>query len=603
MWKRVVPFLVLIVTFVAFAGAFDNQFVNWDDEANFVANERWHGFSAENLRWMLTTRLLGPYQPLSWLSLGLDYTLFGSGPTGPHVGNAVYHALAALMLFLVARRLLGKALELGAEDSACVLGAFVAALAFGLHPLRVESVAWATERRDVLSGFLLAASVLLYLRALEREGGQRTRALVLAVLVYTLSLGAKAIGMTLPLVLLILDAWPLRRLSHAGGLRRCLVEKLAFVVPALVAAWIAVGGQTEVDAMLSSEQVGLADRMRLASYATVFYVVKTIWPGTLWPHYQIPLDLDFSGTVFTLALAAVVLVTLLAFFLRRRLVWLPTSWISYLVVLAPVSGLTIAGRQLAADRYSYLPGMIFALLAGGIVALAERCTSGVWRTTVRVVSVLVLATLTLRTVQQVEHWRDSRALWTHVLQNEPDSVPARNNMAELLAEAGDWNVALAHYEAARRLAPEEPAIHLNLAVHYNRLGRVEDALASAQRAAELDPELWNAAFFLGARWVELGRPEQGLPWVERAAELRPGFAPGRVLLAQALTLAGRSDRAAAEIEAALDLPGMRPPQFLTLVQLAASLGRPELARRCAQVGLGLFPGNPELTAGLRELGG
>jgi Flp pilus assembly protein TadD len=602
MLKRLVPLVVLVVTLLAFAGAFDNEFVNWDDEANFVANPYWCGFSAENVRWMLTTRLLGPYQPVSWLSLGLDCTLFGDGPTGPHVGNAVYHALAALMLFFVARRLLARALGLDVAGQACTLGAIAAALAFGVHPLRVESVAWATERRDVLSGFLLLATVLLYLRAVDRSGSEKRLAMGLALIVYTLSLGAKAIGMTLPAVLLVLDVWPLGRLREAGGLRTCLVEKLAFVVPAAIFAWIAVGGQADVDAMLTGEQMGPFDRMRLAAYGTVFYVGKTLWPATLWPHYQIPLDLDFSGLRYTLAVIATLVVTGAALALRRRAPWLLAGWVAYLVVLAPVSGLTIAGRQLAADRYSYLPGMVFALLAGGAIAWVERSALARARSAVRLAAVVALVALTVRTVQQTELWRDSRALWVHVLINEPDSVPGRNNLAQILAEEGDDETALLHYEAARRLAPAEPAIHLNLGIHYERLGRHGDAFAAVAKAAELDPDLWNARFFLGSRLDMLHRPEEAVGHLQRAAELNPTFAQGKMMLARVLVDLGRMDEAAVEVEQVLRwLELRRAPQYGSLAKTASQAGRDDLARQALEAGLAAHPGDQNLSQRLSDL--
>jgi len=601
MLKRLAPLVVFVATLLAFATAFDNEFVNWDDDQNFITNPYWRGFSVENVRWMLTTRLLGPYQPVSWLSLGLDYELFGDGPLGPHVGNVVYHALAALLVFFVARRLLAKAT--GSERATCTLGGLVAALVFSVHPLRVESVAWATERRDVLSGFLLAATVLLYLQANDVQGRARRVRLALAVLVYTLSLGAKAIGMTLPVVLLVLDAWPLGRLKRPGGLQACLVEKLVFLVPAAAAAWFAIGGQTDVDSMLTAGELGLFDRARIAAYATCFYVGKTLWPAVLWPHYQIPLDLDFSGLRYTLSLVAVALTTVGAFVLRRRAPWFLAAWLLYLIVLAPVSGLAIAGRQIAADRYTYLPGMVFGMLAGGGIVWAERASSVRRRTLARIAAAVAIALFATRTFAQADLWRDSRTLWVHVLRNEPDSVPARNNLAHLLVEQNEWEIALLHYEAARRLAPAEPAIHLNLGVHYERLGRGPEALASVAHAAELDPGLWNARFFLGSRLQVLGRLDEALGHLSAAAELNPSFVPGRIMLAWALADLGQGSEAAAEVEEVLGLRGVRALQFGTLAEIAAGVGRIDLARRVLAEGLRAFPGQADLTQRLNDLPG
>jgi hypothetical protein len=170
--SRLLPALVFVWALAAFLPALRNDFVAWDDDANFVHNERWRGFGGDNLHWMLTTRHMGPWQPVSWISLGVDHELWGPGPFGPHLGNALYHALAALVLFFVARRLLSLAGP-SADPSSVSWAAAFAALAFALHPLRVESVAWATERRDVLSGLLLAGTVVVWLRAVTGAGTSR----------------------------------------------------------------------------------------------------------------------------------------------------------------------------------------------------------------------------------------------------------------------------------------------------------------------------------------------------------------------------------------------------------------------------------------------
>src|SRR5262245_51956296 len=232
--ESLVPVLLVAVVVAAFASVLGNEFVLWDDDLNFLDNSRYRGLGPDHLRWMLVTVHGGHWQPLSWLTLGLDYTLWGMNPTGYHLTNLVLHAACVVVVYLLTRDLLGRALP-DADPGALAGAAAVGALFFGVHPLRVESVAWASERRDVLSGLLLVLTVLAYVRAHPADGGARRGWAVVALGCYGLSLCAKAWGMTLPAVLVALDVWPLGRLPLRRGERgrAVLLEKVPYVLLAL----------------------------------------------------------------------------------------------------------------------------------------------------------------------------------------------------------------------------------------------------------------------------------------------------------------------------------------------------------------------------------
>src|SRR2546428_2582737 len=256
-----VPVLIALVTFAAFLPTLNNQFVDWDDQRNFLENPHYRGLAWTHLRWMWTTHQ-GHYIPLTWMTLGLDYLLWGMNPVGYHLTNLLLHAANAVVFFFVVRRLLTRALPSPSERGhTLALSAGFASLVFAIHPLRVESVAWATERRDVLSGLFYLLTLLMYPRARERE--ERGRGWYwLSVAVFVLALLSKSMVVNLPIVLLILDVYPLRRLGGAVGwwsapARRVYVGKIPFVLLAAAAPAVAVMAQLSVHAAASRAQLSV----------------------------------------------------------------------------------------------------------------------------------------------------------------------------------------------------------------------------------------------------------------------------------------------------------------------------------------------------------
>src|SRR3989449_2959437 len=286
-----VPVLVALVTFAAFLPAFHNQFVNWDGDKNFLDIPYFRGLGWSQLRWMWTTHL-GHYIPLTWMTLGLDYLLWGMNPFGYHLTSLLLHAANAVVFFFVVRRILTRALPSRSERGhALAVAAGFAALVFAIHPLRVESVAWVTERRDVLSGLFYLVAILLYLRACE--GGARGRGWYwLSVGVFVCALLSKSMVVNLPVVLLILDVYPLRRLGGFVGwwsdpARRIYVEKIPFVLLAAAASAIAVMAQSSVHAAASLAQLSLPGRLVVSAYGLSFYLWKMVVPVNLSPVYEL----------------------------------------------------------------------------------------------------------------------------------------------------------------------------------------------------------------------------------------------------------------------------------------------------------------------------
>src|SRR5437667_5560541 len=366
-WHRwLVPVLIALVTFAAFLPTLQNQIVNWDDDDNFLGNPHYRGLTWTHLRWMWTTHL-GHYIPLTWMTLGLDYLLWGMNPVGYHLTSLLLHAANAVVFYFLVRRLLTLALLPPPERGrALAVSAGFAALVFAVHPLRVESVAWATERRDVLSGLFYLLALLVYLRTCERSDGGR-RAYWGSVALFTCALLSKSMAVSLPVVLLILDVYPLRRLGGSLGwwstpARRVYLEKIPFGLLAGAGSAMAFLAISQIHNMAPLDKLGVPGRLALSAYSLGFYLWKTVAPVSLSHLYELRM-LNPWATPFLLSYGVVLAVTALALTLRHRVPGLPAAWIAYIVILLPVLGIFPNGPQIAADRYTHLAGLAWAILA------------------------------------------------------------------------------------------------------------------------------------------------------------------------------------------------------------------------------------------------
>ncbi len=370
-----VPMALAAAAAVAFLPILGNGFVDWDDTRNFLGNPHYRGLGWTQLRWMATESHHGHFVPLAWLTLALDYVVWGMKPAGYHLTSLVIHAAATAVFYFVARALIVRATPVAA--GAATTGAAAAALLFGLHPLRVESVAWATERRDVLLGLFFLLTVLAYVRSTAATGARRRWLLGASVAAHLAALLSKSITITAPLVLVLLDIYPLRRLPGASNrwasrsAARVLGEKLPHA--ALSAAQALLTYQFfradfgAVGRLLHWHE-GLA-RILLSLW---FYPLKTLVPVGLSPLYEAPVSPSLIDPSVLWAATGITLVTALGWLLRHRCSGVATAWASYIIMLAPVSGAASLGHHLTADRYSYLPCLGFAVLAGGHHARPEH---------------------------------------------------------------------------------------------------------------------------------------------------------------------------------------------------------------------------------------
>ena len=590
------PALVALATIAVFSGALRNGFVNWDDNVNFLTNPHYRGLGWANLRWMFTTLLLGHYQPLTWLSFALDHLFWGMDPFGYHLTNILLHAANAALFYAVAYWLISRlsAPPAGRRAIPPRLAAVLAALLFAVHPLRVESVAWATERKDVLSGFFYLAAVYAYLRWHEAAGRPAGNWRAVCWSAFAAALLAKSMAATLPVVLLIMDIYPLRRLPaepgrwFAGKSRSVWREKTPFLVLVAVTATVEYMAESRADAIAIA---GAAARGAKACYGLIFYLWKTIWPAGLSPLYEDPLRLDPLAWPFPACAALVVLITGSLFLFRRRWPAGLAAWVCYAATLAPVLGLVSFGAQLVADRYSYLSCLPWPLLAASGLAWAWPRSRPWGRILLGWGTGLALAGLSVLTWRQLHVWHDSETLWRYTMALRPGSYLARHNLGGTLDEQGRLEEAIALYRQALRILPTHAESHYGWGRDLDIAGRTEEAIAHYREALRLKPGCVEARSDLGLALAEQGKTDEAVAQFRAALELKPDDAVTHSNLGKALAGLGRWEEAASHLHAAARLqPGLAEAHF-NLGDVLLAQGRLEEARRELQEALRLDPNN------------
>ena len=566
----------MVVTFIGFTPSLQNEFLDWDDRENFTVNPFYRGIGWTQLRWMWTTVLLGHYVPVSWMTLGVDYLVWGMNPAGYHLTNVLLHSVNAAVFYLVARRLIRLAMPAAASASplAWRLGAALAALAFAVHPLRVESVAWITERRDVLSGLFYLVAVWAYLRDSEAALDERLRRRAwywVSLGCFVLALLAKAITITLPALLIVLDVYPLRRLGPGAGgwwsgpARQRWAEKIPFALAsALIAPITFVAARTAAN-LFSIAHVGLVERAAIGLYGLVFYLWKTIAPLDLSPFYPLHRPIATLSTPYLVSAGLVALITGLTIVLRRRWPGLGAAWLVYGLTLLPVSGVFQNGPQVSADRYSYLPTLSLAVLVGAGAFGAWRAWADRWRARaagfcVTGAGALLVTTLLLLTWKQIGIWHDSERLWTYAVTVAPSSV-AHAHLGNVRRQQARWSEANEHYRQASAMRPDAPDIQVQWGVALAQQGRVGEAIDRFREALRLHPESGIAHYNWGNALLAAGAVEDAITHYREAVRLEPQGAEAYTNWGRALGVQGKREEAIAKYREALRIKPLSVPHY------------------------------------------
>lgn len=567
----VVAFIAVAV-FAVFLPALDNGFV-YDDSANLVDNFNFRGLTPSHLRWMFSAFHMGHYQPLAWLTFAVDHWFWGMNPRGYHLANVALHALNAVLVYFLIGALLRRTSGVVRLDQpiGCRLCCAVGALFFAVHPLRVESVAWVTERRDVLSACFYLATVLTYVGM--RESPRRVVRWTLystCFVFFGLSLLSKAWGITLPVVFFVLDVYPLRRIEWRGGwIRSCgklLAEKVPFFLLALLFAVLAFLAQKQY-AMGMVRDHGVIERIVQAGYGLCFYVWKTILPVNLSPLYWLPGSFDAGKAKYAASLFAALGITVwLAVFGRRRR-WALSAWVCYLIIISPVLGFAQSGPQIAADRYTYLACLPFAvLLGGGLTRIWDaRCRGmaslGAWVSAAAASGVILIA-LSALTLRQTRVWHDDGALWEHAVRCDPENAVARNNRGAIRRGRGDIAGALADYNIAATLDGGYWAAYNNRGIIRQEQGDTAGALADYNTAIRLNAGYAEAHSNRGNLRKAEGDFAGARADYDAAIRLNPGYALAYNNRGNLRRSLGDVKGALADYSAAMRLaPGLAEPYY------------------------------------------
>jgi hypothetical protein len=446
------------------------EFVNYDDDKYVTENPHVkEGISRDSIIWAFTTNHASNWHPVTWLSHMLDCELFGLNAGWHHFVNLVIHIANTLLVFVVFRTMTGAVWR----------SAFVAAV-FALHPLRVESVAWVSERKDVLSTFFWLLSVSAYLSYVRRPAIGRY---VLLVIAFALGLMTKPMLVTLPFVLLLLDYWPLGRFQNFGkDFYKRLFEKLPLFILSAVSCIITIVIE-HTGAGLSLDTLPLYIRIANSPVAYVAYIAKMFWPVKLAVLYPHP-GSDLSMWKAVLAAIFLFVITVLIIRYCRKHKYLLTGWLWYLGTLVPVIGLVQVGVQEIADRYTYMTMTgLFIIIAWGVPELFSRlrfrrvvlCTSGL----------TVLLVLSICTWFQQQYWQNSKVLFEHALQVTDENYIIHDSLANLLASEGEYRPALKHYHEAILIKPDFATVHYNLARAFQEQGLLNEAMSSYSRALSI----------------------------------------------------------------------------------------------------------------------
>jgi tetratricopeptide (TPR) repeat protein len=539
--RWLLPAIVAAATLAAFSPALPGEFLNWDDDTNFLNNPHYRGLGLANLRWMFSD-YFGHYMPITWMTLGLDYVLWGMNSRGYHATNLILHAFNAVLCFLVLRELLRRARP---EGDAGLHGwiAAAGALFFSLHPLRVESVAWVTERRDLTSGVFFFLSILAYLRWTD---SRRPSALCASVAGFAAMILCKTMGMMLPFVLLVIDAVPLRRYSKEkiGSL---LLEKVPFFALMVAAILLTVVGQRKAEALGSRETYPFVHSLAQPGFRVSFYVLKTLVPWPLSPLYWFRFDIGLPQVAGWLATAAV---SALAFLRRQAWPAAAAAWISYGFLISPVSGVFQAGAHFAADRYSYLACLPFAAL---VAAVLLRTSETPFARPAAATAGATLAGLALMSAIQCLIWRDSIALWNHALRLDPQLHLAYNNRGTARAAAGDWAGAVEDYNRSISINPDWPKPWYNRGVARATRGDHAGAIEDFSRAVQLDPKHENAIASRAISRSKRGEISEALADCEEVIRISPGSAIGYATRGIVRFARGDGPGAVADYTRALDI--------------------------------------------------
>ena len=566
---HLLPFLLMsIVVLVAYSPVYYNGFVNFDDTQDIVRNPhiRYPGYN--QLLWCLTTFHMGAYRPVCWLLRCMQYSMFGSNPAGYHLVSvllhlgvtfAIYHLFFALKLICDAKN---RSVDKKSFRWSIVLGT----LLFAIHPLRVEAVAWATTQAYLLSALFAVLSVNAYLCGHSKSGQNPSRWIVLAYICFSLSAFSVPTAIGLPLILLGIDHYILQR-TKITPISRLVWEKWFWFLISLASGVCAYFAKQQAN-VLETPNLNLFGRLSVISYNVLFHPLKTIVPYGFHVHYAFPQSVSIDDVRWTGAVLLVVLLTSLLVVVRNRCPKTILAITSYLILLAPNSGVVHYGNQLTAERYGYLAPLPLSIWL--VVCLTwlesryKRLFYGVW---------LLVPCLMILTFWQCQIWHDSGTLWTQVLLFDEKDPLAELDLGNWLLEIAQFRKAEDHLVHASELDPQSSLAQLNLGIARYRQGKVTQAKDNFTNALKLDPQLTIAKVYIGQMLVLQERVDEAAHEFDGARSMRIEQVSTCFQLASGFSKIGRLSDAESQFKRALAIDQDHGPSLLGLGRVLTELGR------------------------------
>lgn len=568
MWLLAIPLAAIVVA--SFWAVTRNDFLNWDDEKNFVSNPHYWGLGWAQFRWAWTAFLLGVYQPVAWMLLEAQYSMFALAPWGYHATSVLLHVSNSVILYVLTIALIGRAQPtiLDEHPWKCFASAALLTTLFAVHPLRTEVVAWVSCQPYLPCASFYLLAIGAYLRANPQHEEQQRRWHWASYALFVAGLLSKAVAVTLPFVLVILDAYPLNRLGldprrwFARSSRGVWAEKLPFFVTSVAFMVIATWARRHMPILAAVEPKGLsAAQLAQSLYGVGFYVSKTLVPVRITGFYAKPVGGSWLDPLLLVPILLAITVTALVIGYRRRFPAAAVAWLCYVVMLGPNLGLVRISNQIAADRYSYLPLMSLVVLGAGTLAwcwcnarLAQIVKAGV-------LPVSAIATIVLVALAQAQNrtWRSDEALWTYAMNNgQAEVAEIHNFLALALVRESRLDEAEQHVTKSLQLTRTYAGAHNTLGIVLGEQGKLPQAADEFREALRLDPRHVNAHLNMGSVLLREQQVERAISQYAVALELEPDNGPASRLLRRILlTTPPRDGRLVKGVQAVLQDPGNR----------------------------------------------
>jgi protein O-mannosyl-transferase len=607
-------------TFAVYLATLRNGFVTWDDGQYIVNNTRIRSLDWPFLRWAFSDYLTsGNWHPVTWISHALDYAFWGLNPAGHHLTTVILHTANTFLVAVLVVELLGRAGNASGPagppeqgDRLRLIVAGVTGLLFGLHPLHVESVAWASERKDVLCAFFFLLSIAAYLSFTKDMPGNGAvpsrrlfpvdRKLLLSLGFFTLALLSKAMAVTLPVVLLLLDRYPLRRYGSFREAGPAIREKTPFFVLSVTAAALAFATQKASGAMTPLAHVAFPDRLLVAGKALMVYLGKMVLPVHLLPLYPYPRTISITMPEFFVPILLAVGITAGTLYLaaaRQRPVWL-CLWGYYCITVLPVLGIVQIGEQAMADRYTYLPSIgpfLLAGLAGGWLwerTGALRNGRAAARGLLATAAAALAVALSSGTLQQIGRWKSGLELWSYAIAAEAGSVPgAFVNRGVAFEEEKQYDRAVQDYTEAIAIDPSQDKAYHNRGWAYRELGQIDKALKDYDTAIRLNPRYASAYNNRGLVYRDIARFDRAIEDFTAALERDPRYDKALNNRGMVFAQLGQYDRAIGDFSEAIRMNGANARAYVNRGLAWIETQQYGRAREDLDVAIGLDPALPD----------